>query len=126
MKFSQFLDAKLAKEDEAIAEEAQLELEEAKSKGFIGKIDGKNYAVLIDGAPQLTSGSNFGDLARLNKVLRTWKEDAKTDHVGAKGKATLAAVKKWVKENNPSEYWATWTPDSSHYKDDVVKIMYKD
>jgi len=98
-------------------------INEAKAKGFVGKIDKMNYAVLIDGAT-IDKGASFGDLVMLNKKLREFKKVAKKGHVGAKGKATLASVKAWIKENKPSQYYAKWQPDSSYYKDDTVEIFY--
>ena len=32
---------------------------------------------------------------------------------------------KWVKENKPSEFFASWEKDSSSYKDDSVEIFFK-
>lgn len=101
-----------------------LDLSEAKANPFIGKIDKLNYAVKIDGVT-LSSSSNFGDMVRINKALKEFKQDAKTTRIGAKGKATLASVKAWIKENQPSQYYAKWQPDSSFYKDDSVEIYYK-
>ena len=42
-----------------------------------------------------------------------------------KEKATLPAVRAWVKENSPTEFYAKWKSDSSHYKDDSIQIWYK-
>lgn len=60
------------------------------------------------------------------RAAREFMASAKKDYVDAKGKATLAAVKAWVKENKPSEFYSLWQMDSSFYKNDVVEIFYKD
>ncbi len=102
-------------------------LQEAKSpKHFIGKSDGMNFAVQLEGFDNMSlKGGSFGDQVRMNKFLKPFKKEAKSTRVGSKGKATLASVKAWVKENNPSEFFAKWKPDSSSYKDDSIEIFYK-
>ncbi len=98
-------------------------LTEAKSKTptFIGKSDGKNYAVRFKDvdATALKSG-RFGDAIKIRKKGRDFEKVAKVTHIGA----TLSQVKKWVKENNPEEFYASWEPDSSSWKDDSIKIYY--
>lgn len=42
------------------------------------------------------------------------------------GKPTMSCVKKWVKENKPSQFYAKWKMDSSCYKDDSVTIYILD
>jgi hypothetical protein len=66
-------------------------------------------------------GRQLGDLRKVQE----WKKSAKSTHVGSKGKATLPAVRKWVKEVKPSEFYAKWKMDSPNYKDDSVEIFYK-
>ena len=101
------------------------ELQES-DNAFIGKSDGKNFAVKIEGFDNMSlKGGNFGTQVKLNKFLKPFRAEAKETRIASKGKATLAAVKAWVKENQPSEFFAKWTPDSSSYKDDSVKIIYK-
>ena len=36
----------------------------------------------------------------------------------------MTAVKEWVKENKPSEFYALWEKESSFYKDDSVEIFF--
>lgn len=99
---------------------------EATDKPFIGKSDKMNFAVKLKGFDnQSLKGGSFGDQVRMNKFLKTFKQGAKEAYIPAKGKATLASVKAWVKENNPTEFFAKWKPDSSSFKDDTVKILYK-
>ena len=59
------------------------------------------------------------------KKLKEFKTNSKSIRVDAKGKATMTAVKEWVKENKPSEFFASWEKDSSSYKDDSVEIFFK-
>ena len=68
---------------------------------------------------------SFGRQTADLKKVREFKETAKKDHISAKGKATMSAIKEWVKNNHPSEFYANWKQDSSSYKDDVVEIWYK-
>jgi hypothetical protein len=37
----------------------------------------------------------------------------------------MAVVKDWIKTNKPKEFYAVWKMDTSHFKDDVVEIFYK-
>lgn len=107
--------------------DALAELFEARGpKPFIKKADGFNYAVQIDGLDNEFPSYPFGRQLSDIKKLKEWKKDAKKGYVGAKGKATMTAVKAWIKDNKPSEFYAKWKPDSSSYKDDSVEIFYKD
>lgn len=84
------------------------------------------YAVKIDGLDTNEFyKQSFGRALSDMKKAREFTQTAKTDHVNAKGKATLAAVKAWVSANKPKEFYAKWQKDSSHYKDDSVEIYYK-
>jgi hypothetical protein len=103
-------------------------LGEGKKKAAFGtnKSDKFSYAVNI---PLLDNNDfinmPFGRQIDDAKKVMEWKKDAKKGYVSAKGKATLPAVKKWIKENNPSEFYAKWPMDSGSYKDDSVEIFYK-
>lgn len=92
---------------------------------FIGKIKKDSFAIKIDGVDSLFPLMPFGRQINDIQKIKKWKETAKKDYVDAKGKATLQAVKNWVKDNNPSEFYAKWESDSSSYKDDSVEIFYK-
>lgn len=101
-------------------------LEAKKPKPFFGTNDGMNYAVNLDGA---VGGNNFpdrgfGGVVDNRNIIKDFKDKAKKGYVGAKGKGTLPSVKKWVKENNPSQFYASWKADSSSWKDDSVEIFY--
>jgi len=102
-------------------------LEEARGKKpAFGTSDGFSYAVNI---PTLDSNEflkmPFGRQLDDSRKVGEWKKTAKKAYVGAKGKGTLPSVKKWVKENKPSEFYAKWKMDSSSWKDDSVEIFYK-
>jgi hypothetical protein len=101
-------------------------LTEAKPKKFIGKIEKFNYAAqLKDFDCSTLKNPNFVNQLKLQKFVREWKKGAKIEYVSAKGRPTLSAVKEWVKENNPTEFYAKWQSDSSTYKDDTVEIFCK-
>ena len=93
-----------------------------------GKADKFNFAVKLKSLSDNEIFSmNFSD--RINAMAQAKKfmndPSTKKGYVGAKGKATMPAVKQWVKENKPSEFYAQWQGDSSNYKDDSVEIYYK-
>lgn len=112
-----------------ILEKIDLMLGEAKGKDkpFFGTADGMSYAVKLNGASPNNSfpQMGFGRIVDNRKLIGDFKASAKKGYVGAKGKPTLASVKKWVKENSPDEFYASWKADSSSYKDDSVEIYYK-
>ena len=70
-------------------------------KQWIGKTDGKSFAVKIEGVdpefPKLPFGRQLGE----NKKVQAFKAKAKKCYVGAKGEATLSAVRAWIKERQP-------------------------
>lgn len=97
----------------------------AKTAAFIGKSEGFNYVVKVNGIDNSFPTKIFGHTLEDRRKLAEWKKDAMTHWVGAKHKATLAAVKKWIKEAQPSEYYTSWRMDSPFYKDDCVEVFYK-
>lgn len=99
-------------------------VDEAKDS-FIGKVDKFNWAMKISGIPANYPTLPFGHQIDHRKKFKSFKDSAKSTHIDAKGKATLPAVKKWITENKPSEYYAKWQVDSKSYKDDVIEIFYK-
>jgi len=101
-------------------------MKQKKRKAGIGVSDRHNYVGQINDLDsneffKQPFGRQLDDLKKVKK----WKETAKKEYVGAKGKPTLPAVKRWIKDNKPSEYYAMWRQDSSSYKDDSVEIWYK-
>ena len=113
---------------EWLVEKEAEELNEAKvEKPYFGLNDTKkkNYAVQINGIENDFPSKPFGQQIDAMKKIKEFKTNAKSTRVDAKGKATMAAVKEWVKENKPSEFFASWEKDSSSYKDDSVEIFFK-
>ena len=85
----------------------------------------KNYAVQINGLENDFPSKPFGQQIDSMKKLKEFKQSAKSTRVDAKNKATMTAIKEWIKENNPSEFFASWEKDTSSYKDDSVEIFFK-
>jgi len=83
-----------------------------------------NYGVKLDGVDSDFYTKPFGRQLEEFKTVKTFTSKAKSEHVDAKGKSTLTAVKKWVKENNPKQFFAKWQKDTSSYKDDSVEVFY--
>lgn len=84
-----------------------------------------SYAVEVSGVAKDFFKQPFGRQIDDMKKLKEFMSSAKKTHVGAKGKSTMAAVKAWVKEAKPSQYYAKWQSDSANYKDDSVEVYYK-
>lgn len=96
-------------------------------KAKFGNNCGHNYAVKINNLEsneffRLPFGRQLPDLRKVEAFCK----ECKTTHVGAKGKATMSAVRKWIKEWSPTEFYAQWRKDSSDYKDDSVKLFFKE
>ena len=97
-----------------------------KRKPAFGTNEGFSYAVQIN---ELDSNEFFKQpfgrqLDDLRKA-KSFMDTAKHIYVGAKHKPTIPTVKKWVRENNPTEFYAKWKSDSPLWKDDSVEIFYK-
>ena len=58
------------------------------------------------------------------KIVNNWVSDNKTEiaYVDAKGKSTIASVKKWIKENKPNEFYCRF---DTKIDDDSVQIYYR-
>ena len=71
---------------------------------------------------------SFGQSLDDYRLIDRFRKDPKTKscHVGAKRRSTLAAVKEWVKDRKPSQFWARWQSDSNHFKHDCVEIFYQE
>jgi len=93
-------------------------------KKFSGSNKDFNYVYCVDGIEDEYWAKSFGQQLDDLKIIKKFKASAKKESVGTKGKATLTAVKNWIKEHNPKQYWANWQKDSTSYKDDVVDIWY--
>jgi hypothetical protein len=95
-------------------------------KTVFGSNDGFSYAVNLNGADNEFFKQPFGRQLDTLKKIKEFTAKAKKGSVGAKGKPTLAAVKDWVKMNQPTQFYAKWKMDSTSYKDDSVEIYYAD
>ena len=95
-------------------------------KPSFGTQDKLNFAVLINGLDsQDFYKQPFGrQLSDLKKVKK-FKETAKKNAIGSKGKPTMKSVREWYKENKPTEFYASWQKDSPMYKDDSIEVWYK-
>lgn len=94
-------------------------------KAVITTLGNRSYAVKLDTLSRndyftQVFGRQIDDLKKIGE----FKATAKTTHVGAKGKATLAAVKKWIKFRQPTQFYASWGADSPNWKDDCVQIWF--
>ena len=67
----------------------------------------------------------FGRVLADHQKVREWQTKAKKEYIDSKGKAGMASVKKWIKENNPSQFYILWK-ESNFYKDDTLQIYYTD
>ena len=69
--------------------------------------------------------SNNPDNYNSFKALKLFKDTAKRAFAGAKGKATIPAVKRELKLLKANEYFVKWQKDTASYKDDSIEIFYK-
>lgn len=100
--------------------------EAKKEKAFVGTSDGSSWAVNMSGVKNGNQPTNLGWVMANKETIADFKKSAKKTFAGAKGKATLPAVKKHLKMVGATEYYAKWKSDSSSYKDDSVEIWYKE
>ena len=98
------------------------ELTEAISKGFVGEV-GNNHsmAILIDGVD--SRDGQRGTRDAMDKI-KAFQKTAKKAYSNSKGKATIPSVKKEIKLQGATQYYAKWQSDSSSYKDDSVEIWF--
>ena len=96
---------------------------EAKAKGFVGAVRNEKYsmALLIDGVDERDGTRGTRDA--MDKI-KAFQKTAKKTYAGAKGKGTIPAVKKEIKLQGATQYYAKWQSDSSSYKDDSVEIWF--
>ena len=99
---------------------------EAVTKATFGNDGEYNYAFKVEGVEPEFYRRPFGRQLDSARAAGKFCKGAKKYSVGCKGKATMACVKEWVKENKPSQFYAKWKKDSSYYKDDSVDIYYVD
>ncbi len=87
-----------------------------------GNHGGHSYAVKLPMVDNTFLTLPFGRQLDALRAVKTWKETAKLVHIGAKRKATLGAVKRWIREHKPVAFYARWPSDSYMYKDDSVEL----
>jgi RecG-like helicase len=92
---------------------------------FIGKDKNKSYAIKIKDVDDHFFTLPLGRQIEDRKKISNFKKEAKKESISCKGRATLSAVRKWIKENKPAQFFASWQSDSTFYKDDVVEIYVK-
>lgn len=77
----------------------------------------------IDGVPQNVHTMAFGRSIEYLKIIRQFKEKAKSVWVGAKGRSCKQAFLEWKRHNKPKQFFASWN-DSSLCKDDAFEVFY--
>lgn len=100
-------------------------------KAQYGSSDSDNktdYAVKIDSLDRNDFFKEpFGRAINDIRKVEPFKQSAKVGYIGCKHKANnMQAVKTWLKENKPSQFFASWKKQTSIYKDDVITIYYID
>jgi hypothetical protein len=85
----------------------------------------KNYVVKIKGVDPKFYEKPFGRQLDEWRLIEDFKAKAKSVHVDAKRKATLSAVRAYLKDHKVTEYFACWGKDSSDFKDDSVEVFIK-
>ena len=101
-------------------------MRKTKEKACYGTVDGVSYAFRVDGVDGGDFfGLPFGRRLDTTKKLIAFQDRAKhVEYADAKRKSALQAVKEWVKENKPSQFFAIWTSETDFYHDDSVEIFY--
>lgn len=91
-------------------------------KSFFGRTtSGRSCAFCVDGVDGTFIGKTFGRQLETLRALKAFRDQA--THV-AHVKGSQRAVKEWVKENKPSQFFAVWNSETDFYHDDSVKIFY--
>ena len=93
--------------------------------GKFGHNDGFTWAVRVDGIDNEFFKQAFGRRLDDQKKAKAFAETAKKHWVGAKGRSTLAAVKAWVREEKPKQFYAMWKSDGPMWKDDSICVAYE-
>ena len=90
-------------------------------KSFYGRTtSGRSCAFRVDGVDGTFVGKKFGQQIEMLRAIKAFRDRAK--HV-AYVKGSLRAVKEWVRDNNPSQFFAVWT-STDFYLDDSIEIFY--
>lgn len=101
-------------------------MRKTKGKPFFGRTtSGRSCAFCVDGVDGTFVGKNFGQQIDSLHKLKAFQDTAKCKaYVDTKRRKALAAVKEWVRDNQPSQFFAVWTSETDFYKDDSVEIFY--
>ena len=97
-------------------------MRKTKGKACYGTVEGVNYAFRVNGV----DGSEFFCLPwerRMEAINRLMAFQYRAKHVGYSD-GSQRAVKEWVKDNQPSQFFAVWTSETDIYHDDSVEIFY--
>jgi hypothetical protein len=84
-----------------------------------------NCLIKIKNIPKDFNSLPFGRQIEYNSIFSAWKKEAESTHVGCKHKASLSAVRRFLKEVKPKEYYARWQKDTNYSKADSVEVFYK-
>ena len=96
-------------------------MRKTKGKAFYGTVDGVSYAFRVDGVDGGDFfGLPFGRRIEVTNKLMAFQYRAK--HVGYSD-GSQKAVKEWVKDIQPSQFFAFWRSGRFHH-DDYVEIFY--
>ena len=102
-----------------------MEEEKVRRKSFYGRTTGgRSCAFRVDGVDGTFMGQKIGRQIDSLRMLKAFQDRAKVAYVDTKRKKPLSAVKEWVKENKPSQFFAVWTPETDFYHDDSIEIFY--
>ena len=101
-------------------------MRKTKGKACYGTVDGQTYAFRVEG---VDGGDLFGvpfgrRLEAMKKLFEFQDETEKHEYIRTKRRKILPAVKEWVKDTKPSQFFAVWNSETDFYHDDSVKIFY--
>ena len=91
-------------------------------KAYYGTVEGVSYAFRVDGV----DGGEFFGLPfgrRMEATNRLMAFQYRAKHVGY-SEVSQKAVKEWVKDVQPSQFFAFWRSSGRFYHDDYIEIFY--
>ena len=91
-------------------------------KACYGTVEGVNYAFRVNGV----DGSEFFGLPwerRMEAINKLMAFQYRAKHVGYSD-GSQRAVKEWVKDNQPSQFFAFWRSDVCFHHNDYIEIFY--
>jgi len=98
-------------------------MRKTRRKAFYGTVGERSYAFRVDGV----DGAEFFGLhfvRRIPAFEKLIKFEAETAKHVAYVKGSQKAVREWVREKKPSQFFAWWISETDFYKDDSIKICY--